>query len=173
MTPDWIMNQEILSKVRPDAGVAGIAQLQQRTVRSLLSPNRLLRMMENEIKEPGTYTMANLYSDLEKGIWTELRNSQSVDMYRRNLQKIHLEELIKNLEPKISPTFGFNFAGYKVVNGPSMDPKKSDIVSLTRGTLMELHKDLEKAAKKADDKMTKYHYQDCQQRISTALGLED
>lgn len=173
MTPDWIMNQEILSKVRPDAGMAGIAQLQQRTVRSLLSPNRLLRMMENEVKEPSTYTMANLYGDLKKGIWTELRNGQDVDIHRRNLQKIHLEELIKNLEPEIGPSFSFNFAGYKVVNGPSMDPKKSDIVSLTRGSLMDLHKDLEKAAKKADDTMTRYHYQDCLNRIEKALEIED
>ena len=173
MTPDWIMNQEILSKVRPDAGMAGIARIQESTVRSLLSPTRLLRMMENEVKDPGTYTMGNLYSDLKKGIWTELRSGQNVEIHRRNLQKIHLEEMIKNLEPEIPPSFSFNFPGLKVVNGPSMDPKKSDIVSLSRGSLMELHKDLEKAAKKADDKMTKYHYEDCMQRIAKALELDD
>lgn len=173
MTPDWIMNQEILSQVRPDAGVAGIAQLQERTVRSLLSPNRLLRMMENEIKEPSTYTMVELYGDLKKGIWTELRSGQVVDIHRRNLQKIHLEELIKNLEPEVSPSFSFNFAGYKVVNGPSMDPQKSDIVSLTRGSLKALHKDLAKAAKRSDDIMTKYHYEDCINRIEQALDMED
>lgn len=168
-TPTWIMNQDILSKVRPDAGVAGIAQMQERTVRSLLSPTRLLRMVENEVKDPNTYTMVNLYDDLKKGIWTELRTGQKVDVYRRNLQKIHLEELIKNLAPEEAPSFSF----FGSSSGPSMDPKKSDIVSLSRGSLMDLYNDMEKAAKKADDTLTKYHYQDCMMRIQQALDLED
>ena len=172
-TPEWLTDQEVLNKVRPDAGVAAIGGLQERTLNSLLSANRMIRMMENTVAEPNNYGIQELHDDLYNSIWTELKNNQPVDVYRRNLQKIYLEKLIANLEPKLSSRFSFSGNGYRVVNGPSMDPKKTDMVSVTRGSLMSLHKALKKGAKRANDKMTRFHYLDCLERINKALELED
>jgi hypothetical protein len=172
-TPSWMIDQELLGRVRPDAGVAAIGGIQQSTLNSLLSVSRMLRMIENKAGDPGNYSVQDLHTDLHNSIWTELKTNQPVELHRRNLQKMHLEKLISNLEPKSAPSVSFSFSGLKVVNGPSMDPMKTDIVSITRGNLMELHEALEKGAKKASDKLTKYHYQDCLKRVEKALEIED
>jgi hypothetical protein len=177
-TPDWLTNKEILSRVRPDGGVAAIGGLQQRTLNSLLSANRMIRMMENAVVDSDSYTIEEMHDDLNEGIWPEFipRNPTAlpVDVHRRNLQKIYLDKLIANLEPELSPTFSFSGNGYRVVNGPSMDPMKTDIVSVTRGVLMELHDKLDSVDdKKTLDSITEYHYKDCMQRIKTALKLDD
>ncbi len=172
-TPDWLVNQEILSRVRPDGGVAAIGGLQERTLNSLLSAGRMIRMMENTVVDPNNYGIQEMHDDLYRSIWTELRANQAVDVHRRNLQKMHVEKLIANLEPEISPSFSFSGNGFRVVNGPSMDPVKTDIVSVTRGALKELHSDLKKGAKRTTDKMTRYHYEDCLKRIEKALKVED
>jgi hypothetical protein len=39
--------------------------------------------------------------------------------------------------------------------------------------LKDLHERLEKAARRAPDTMTEYHYEDCMQRIEEALDMED
>ncbi|GAB5553448.1 MAG: zinc-dependent metalloprotease [Saprospiraceae bacterium] len=172
-TPDWMIDEELLGRVRPDAGVAAIGNIQQSAINSLLSVSRMQRMIENKAGDPNNYGIQEMHEDLHKSIWTELKTGQAVDLHRRNLQKMHLEKLISNLEPKAGFSFSFSSRGLKVVNGPSMDPMKTDIVSITRGNLMELHEQLEKGAKKASDKLTKYHYQDALNRIERALELDD
>ncbi|MEM6380559.1 MAG: zinc-dependent metalloprotease, partial [Bacteroidota bacterium] len=151
-TPNWMIDEELLGRVRPDAGVAAIGNLQQSTLNNLLSVTRMLRMIENKAGDPNNYGVQEMHDDLNKIIWTELKTGNAVDLHRRNLQKMHLEKLIANLEPKRGFNPSFSFLGLKVVNGPSMDPMKTDIVSITQGNLMELHESLEKGAKKASDK---------------------
>ena len=172
-TPEWLMSEEILSKIRPDAGVAAIARLQESTLNSLLSVGRMSRMMENVAQQPNNYSISELHDDLYRGIWTELITGTNVSMHRRNLQKIHLEKLISNMDPKGGGSFSFRGYGFNLVNGPSMDPKKTDMVSITMGNLKKIHSSLKKAVKKADDDMTKYHYEDCIMRIEEALDMDD
>ena len=172
-TPTWLIDKKLLSRVRPDGGVAGIGRLQESTLNNLLSASRMMRMMENMETDPTNYSIQALHEDLHKSIWTELRSNQAVDVHRRNLQKMHVMKLISNLKPEVRPSFSFSGGGYRVVNGPSMDPMKTDIVSITQGNLMDLHTELSKAAKKASDKMTRYHYNDCVKRIEKALDMED
>ena len=170
-TPTWLMDQKVFAKLRPDQGVAMIGKLQSSTLSSLLNPTRLQRMLEAESIFSNTYTVQNLYNDLYTNIWAEAKNGVAISIHRRNLQKIFMEKLIETLsakEPRISPFY----RRLGIIIGTQMDPKLTDIVSLSRGTLKMLHDDLKKQVKKADDQMSRYHLEYCIGRISDALDLD-
>lgn len=162
-TPDWLLEPQILNKLRPDHGVAAVAELQERTISSLFSTDRLQRIIENSSADNNAYSIDALYKDLYNGIWSELKNGEETPMFRRNLQKIFLQQMIEMLEPKESNSRSW------VKTGPSMNPMLTDMVSINRAWLDTLEKDLKKAAKKANDSLTRYHLQDCLVRIQDAL----
>ncbi|MEZ5044641.1 MAG: zinc-dependent metalloprotease [Saprospiraceae bacterium] len=165
-TPEWLLDKNVLNKLRPDQGVAAVAQIQEATLNSLMSISRLQRMIETE-SAGNAYGMEEFYNDLYRGIWSELNQSGPISTQRRNLQKIYIETMIGMLKPKdAASSFGGN-------SGPTLKPTYSDIVSMSHGTLEKLHGDLKKASKKYADKLSAYHIKDCMHRIEEALDMED
>jgi hypothetical protein len=149
-TPQWLMDPVILKRIRPDNGVAAITGIQESTLNSLLSNTRLQRMIENEAADPTTYSAANLFDDLRSGIWSELSNGQAISVHRRNLQKVFLDKMIT------------------IYKEPA-DAKKSDVPSLALATLQQLKTSIGAAAMSSNDSMSRYHLQDCLERIELAL----
>jgi hypothetical protein len=92
-----------------------------------------------------------------------------IDASRRNLQKIFVEKMIATLNATgAAPSFGFGFRGTVVPN--AVDPRKTDIISVTRGHLLTLKDEIKSALYQLTlDKMSKYHLQDCLFRIEKAL----
>lgn len=172
MTPNWLLDPNILNKLRPDQGVAAVARLQESTLNSLMSVSRLQRIIETESRGGEVYGMEELYDDLYKGIWSELNRSGAISTHRRNLQKMYVEKMISMLEPKAGSGFRFSFGGAGIT-GPSMNPKYTDIVSMSHGTLLRLHSDLKKASKKYGNNISGYHVKDCLRRIEDALDMDD
>ena len=102
--------------------------------------------------------------DLKDGIWSELKNNKSIDVYRRNLQKSFISRLgyiMKNEQPPTRPGWGSYITSIKV--------DVSDIRSITMGTLLELKKDLNKAVKRYSDKVLKSHLSYCIAMIDDAM----
>jgi hypothetical protein len=168
-TPQWLMDKSVTQYFKEDFGVNRLADLQGSTISSLYRTDRLQRLIEAETNFDDAFGLSDFYDEMQKGIWAEVYSGSSTDVYRRNLQKIHLEKMISLLESKEAPRFSSS-TWYRAT--PQVNPAMTDIRSLTMGTLMELHKDLEKAARKADDNLSKYHYLDCAKRISDALDME-
>ncbi len=168
-TPTWLMNRDILARIKPENGTNAIANLQERTINSLYSTSRLQRLIDAHAIDPSAYGLEEFFMDMQNGIWRELNSGAATTTPRRNVQKMHLNKLIELLEPaeassgRISTYFR---------STASVDPVMSDISSISTGTLIELYESLEKAAKRSDHKMTKYHYQDCARRISEALDMD-
>jgi hypothetical protein len=162
-TPEWLLETEIMNRIRPDQGVAAIGGLQRSTLSSLLSISRLQRMIETSAGFPDAYSVHNLYTDLYNGIWSEIKKGQAISMHRRNLQKIFLEKLIEMREAKAPSSRSW------VKTGPSMDPQLTDIVSINRAFLKKLQADLKKGVKKAGDELSKYHLEDCLYRIEQLM----
>ena len=168
-TPTWLMNKEILARIKPENGTNAIANLQERTINSLYTTSRLQRLIDAHAMDATAYGLEEFYMDMQNGIWRELNSGAATTTHRRNVQKLHLNKLIELLEPaeasagRVSTYFR---------STASVDPVTSDISSMSTGTLIELHEALEKAAKRTDHKMTRYHYQDCARRISEALDLD-
>jgi hypothetical protein len=167
-TPVWLLDQNILSKIKPESGVEAIKALQEYTLTSLFAGDRAVRLMETGLSAKN-YTLDDLFTDLENGIWSEAKTGKSIDLYRRNLQKVYAEKLIDLLKPgkanvlsvPVGITYGFST---RVV-----ELEKTDLPSVARAHLESLKTTLQGAIARSTDKNTKYHLQDVHQRIKQAL----
>jgi hypothetical protein len=94
-TPNWMLDENIFSKTEFSGSVERVRGLQARTLNNILDAGRMARMIENETLNGSAkaYTLVNMMSDLRKGVWSELYNGKSIDTYRRNLQRAHLDRL--------------------------------------------------------------------------------
>ena len=170
-TPTWLLDPNILAKIRPDGGVDFIEKLQETTLNSIFANERLQRIIETTAKSAGAYSIDELFTDVRSGIWAELKTRKAIDNYRRNLQKAFVEKMASMLNPPPSmPTGATNArSGFGAVVPSATDPKKSDIVSVVRGNVIALQSEIKGALPLMTDKMTKYHLQDCLYRIEKAL----
>jgi hypothetical protein len=169
-TPEWLLDKKILGLIRPEQGVNAISGMQESTLSSLLGTARLQRMVETQATAKDAYGIEQLFTDLRTGIFSELKSGAPISVYRRNLQKVMVEKLISMLKPAApSPAVRINFYG---TTTQVPDPKKTDIYSMTFGTLTQLQKDLKKSAKSSSDALTKYHLEDCHERIKQAMNSE-
>jgi hypothetical protein len=169
-TPTWLIDPVVLSKIRPDAGVESIRGIQDATLNNLLDLNRMARLIEINSQDPKSYSIDELFTDLRKGIWSELTSKKPIDQYRRNLQKGFVEKmgsLFGNNSPSIA--FSFSAPGFRFGTGPTTDLKKSDILSLARGHLVELKAQISAAIPQTTDRLSRLHLQDCLERIKNVL----
>lgn len=161
-TPTWLLDQNILAKINPDNGVEAIKSLQDRTLSSLLDGDRLVRLIETSSLSKKNYSVDELMSDLRKGIFSEVKTNTPIDIYRRNLQKLFVENVIKALDIDKKATARFNRKTIKL--------SETDIPSIARGQLTELKSQLKVAASLTSDRLSKFHLQDLVSRIDTALN---
>ena len=168
-TPTWLLDEKIISKTRPDQGIDAISRIQEATLNTLFAPDRMQRFIETNAKFPSSYNMDELFTDVRTSIWSELRSRKMIDASRRNLQKIFVEKMIATLNATgVTPSFGFGNRGSVVPL--AVDPRKTDIISVTRGHLLTLKDEIRIALMQTTlDKMSKYHLQDCLFRIDKAL----
>ena len=164
-TPKWMLDKNIFSKTEFSGSVERVRGLQARTVNNILNPGRMARMIENEtMNGSNAYTLVSMMSDLRRGVWSELYNGRSIDTYRRNLQRAHLDRLDYLLN-KAKNQRGANF-GYFKQSGININ--QSDVKSVARGELKRLQRDA-KAASYKGNTLTRYHLQDVVDRIDTIL----
>jgi hypothetical protein len=161
-TPTWLLDQNIISKINPDNGVEAMKSLQGGTLNSLLSGDRLIRLLETSSLNKKNYSVDELMSDLRKSIFSELNTNASIDIYRRNLQKLYVNNLIEALDNEDK----------KTASGLNRRPVKyseTDIPSIARGQLNELKNRLKSGASTNTDRLSKFHLLDLVSKISLAL----
>jgi hypothetical protein len=103
-----------------------------------------------------------LMSDLRKGIFSELNTNATIDIYRRNLQKLYVNNLIEALDNE----------GKKTASGLNRRPvsyNETDIPSIARGQLTQLKNSLKLGAAANADRLSKFHLLDLVARINTGL----
>jgi hypothetical protein len=161
-TPTWLLDQNILTKINPDSGVEAMKNLQGGTLNSLLSGDRLIRLLETSSLDKKNYSVDELMSDLRKGIFSELNTNATIDIYRRNLQKLYVNNLIEALDNE----------GKKTASGLNRRPvsyNETDIPSIARGQLTQLKNSLKLGAAANADRLSKFHLLDLVARINTGL----
>ena len=126
----------------------------------------MARMIENETLNSASksYTLVNMMSDLRKGVWSEIYAGSSIDTYRRNLQRAHLDRLDYLLN-KAKNQRGAN-KGYLKRSGININ--QSDVKSVARGELKRLQRDVKNASRRGNT-LTRYHLQDVVDRINLIL----
>jgi hypothetical protein len=161
-TPTWLLDQNILNKINPDSGVEAMKALQGGTLNSLLAGDRLIRLLETSSLSKKNYSVDELMSDLRKGIFSELTTNTAIDIYRRNLQKLYVNNLIDALDND----------GKKSASGlnrKSVKYSETDIPSIARGQLNELKSKLKLGAASNSDRLSKFHLLDLVSKINAAL----
>ena len=161
-TPTWLLDQNALAKINPDNGVELIKGIQDGTLSSLLSLDRMARLMETSSMNKANYSIDELMSDLKRGIFSELRTNTAIDVYRRNLQKAFVSKLIDAISLDKSATANFNGKTIIMVN--------TDLPSIARGHLIELRSQLKAANASVTDRLSKFHIADLVARIDKALN---
>ncbi|UGS22638.1 zinc-dependent metalloprotease [Flavobacterium channae] len=160
-TPKWLLDQNILSKIKPENGVEAIKSIQDGTLSSLLAGDRLIRLLETSSQNKANYSVDELMSDLRRGIFSEIRTNAPIDIYRRNLQKLFVSKLIETMSS--DKTNIAIFSGRRIVLADT------DIPSIARGQLNELKSQLKLAAASSADRLTKFHLNDLVARIENAM----
>ncbi|MFC4267531.1 zinc-dependent metalloprotease [Polaribacter marinivivus] len=165
-TPTWMIDKNIFSKTGFSGNIERINSIQTRGLNGVLSPGKMARMIENEtLNGNDAYKITTLFYDLRRGVWSELYNGKTIDTYRRNLQRAHIERLDYLLNDAKSQR-GFN-AGYLKRSTVNID--QSDIKAMVRGELNRLKRDIKANVGKAANTVSKYHLQDALARIDMAL----
>lgn len=172
-TPTWILDQNVISRIKPGSGVETIRGLQEATLNSIFDYSRMQRLIETSAINANAYSLDDMFTDLRKGLWSELATRKAIDNFRRNVQKVHVEKLISLLNPtpsSASVVRGFSSPFFPASPAsPVADPKKSDVISLARANLVQLQNEVNAAIPTTADRMSRYHLQDVSARIKQAL----
>jgi len=166
-TPEWLLEKSIFDKIESAGSIERIRGLQVRTLNNLLNHGRMARLIENEaLNKNDAYTLLDMMTELRLGLFTEMRIGQNFDVYRRNLHRAYIDRmsfLMTKEQPKLSENIR-RFSKRTEVNA-----SQSDIRAIVRAELKILKRDIKNAITRTRDKMTRYHFQDIEERISLIL----
>lgn len=155
-TPEWLIDRQLMEKAKI-LPVNVICSLQSGVLARLINKNTLDKMSENEILNgKKAYTSAQMFNDLKKVIWSNLGQS---DIYKRNMQKAYVENLINLLDKK----------GNADKNASGKRPAYSEAPAIAHGQLTEL-KRLGTSAASMTSGTAKGHYQNLITLIDNALS---
>jgi hypothetical protein len=166
-TPQWMIDEELFTRVEPAGMVDRIRQTQVSVVNRVLDFERMQRLIESEARlGDDAYTLGEMMTDLRQAVWTELGNGSNIDTYRRNLQRGYLERmeyLMENELPPIPAQFR------QFITRTEVDVSQSDIRAFARGELGVVRADATRALNQRHDTATTYHLRDVVARIDAIL----
>lgn len=155
-TPEWLIDRQLMEKAKI-LPMNVICSLQSGVLARLINKNTLNKMSENEILNgKKAYTSAQMFNDLKKIIWSNLGQS---DIYKRNMQKAYVENLINLLDKK----------GNADKNASGKRPVYSEAPAIAHGQLTELKRLVTSAAGMTSG-TAKGHYQNLITLIDNALS---
>jgi hypothetical protein len=171
-TPLWLKNDEIFDKIEqyhmPVAFGIELNKLQQDAIDNILTRGRISRLWWAEQANPGKkiYTVNDLLTDLNKGIFKELYEGKNVDSYRRNMQKIYLGRLIQQVFVAGDPLS-------TIPTGGAYHISQTDLMYLLKDAMKQQQQLFKKALQNPSlNKLTRFHVQDLSDRITAAFHAE-
>ena len=164
-TPKWLVDNSI-AEYTGNNKIATIGNIQSSAVDRLLSNTTLDKLIRAGEANAAAYSVNEMITDLRKGIYTELASRKSIDVYRRNLQKMFAERLMNNMEESAIPAAIQTGRG-----GPSASnySNNSDTKSVARMQLKILSAEIKAALPLYQDMMSKAHLEDVLVRINHSL----
>ncbi len=151
-TPDWLIVPEVLDRIEATGIVTRLLNFQKRYLNSLFDKSRTDRLMEAQATEGDkAYALTDLFADVQNGIWSELKSSEAIDAYRRNLQRAYIQKmasLMKSTEDQ------------------------SDVKAVVRFMLKRLIKEINTNITKQSNPISSFHLEDILERIDEILNPE-
>lgn len=164
-TPEWMLDDEIINRLRDYGTVESMRSMQVRALNSTLEWRKLGRIIENEaMNGSDAYGILELMADLRNGIWSELRNGATIDTYRRNLQRAHIDRLETLMTGDLDEP-----AAFARFRGPGINAKQSDIRPVVRAELKAMQSAIRAAIPRTRDRMSKIHLEDALVRVNDIL----
>ena len=154
-TPTWLVDSNILNKIDYAGYTDRLRGLQVRQLNRILSFDVLGRLIDYKAMDASNYSALELLKELRRGIWSELSSRKNVSVYRRNLQRAHIERLEYLMTQDMRSRFGSR----------TFNVDQSDVRALVRGELNVLKNQLKSAVNAAVNTETKYHYRDALERV--------
>jgi len=166
-TPTWLIDQNIFNRIEYSGSVERLRKVQVNTLNNILSLGKLARLIEHETANPSeAYKILEMMKDLRQGIWSETKSGRTIDIYRRNLQKAHIDRLEFLMT---APSEGKKSTSGGYQKSTVINTSQSDIRSIARAELNTLKREAKNAVAKTRDSMSKYHLQDVVERIEAIL----
>ncbi|MGM0545785.1 MAG: zinc-dependent metalloprotease [Bacteroidota bacterium] len=170
-TPSWMIEHDVLDRINQSTVIDEMRSAQVTVLNDLTDPQRLARLIEFEARSSeDTYDAFEMMDDLRNGIWSELDNNSSIDVYRRNLQRAYLErmEYLMNNELDSVPDAFQEFAGWT-----NVDVSQSDIRPIVRNQLEILLENIQNTKNRVSDRKTGAHLADAEKRVENILDSDD
>lgn len=192
---DWLFDCELNKytfpiKNTPEGRIENAPSLLLKNAQSyifwdLLDNRRLIRMSENErLNAEQAFTPVELMDMLYDAVFKQNEQSKKMTVEKRFIQKGLVDALIqsvsnnvvtkKNKSLRSGQDLDENMAADGVIRTisfyGSLSDRISDAISVKRGLLLRIKRNIEKNCRKGD-KATKYHYEDMLLRIDHALDI--
>ncbi|QJP35332.1 zinc-dependent metalloprotease [Nonlabens sp. Ci31] len=151
-TPNWLVDKQILQNINPDGYFEVLRSVQTRHLNSLLSFDRIGRLINSETVDTDYYAAIDLLQDLRMGMFSR----STIDIYKRNLQRAFVDRL-----------------EYLMTTAPSRSDynvAQSDVRALVRGELNTLQSTLLRKRNATTNKVDRYHYEDLLARVELILN---
>ncbi|GAB3424673.1 zinc-dependent metalloprotease [Niabella aquatica] len=162
ITPAWIIQTDYAA-VTGENPLSVISKLQDRALNSLVNAATISKLAGFEAMDQAkAYTPNEMLNDVRKSIFSELAARKTINIYRRQLQKLYVEKLIA-LTAEQAP------AALKGSAGNTANFKTSDVLSAVKGQLRTLSGEIRIAANSYSDAASKNHLLDLQERIRNVL----
>jgi hypothetical protein len=170
-TPKWMLDESILADIG-ETPVQVIYRSQDAVLTRLLSAHTLNKLLAGEAATgTSAYKITDFFGDMQSDIFTEVKNSQAIDVYRRNLQKLYVQKLIDLVKPKpVENVIVIPAGGRRAGPGQQRELEETDAVSVAKAQLRLINNMIKTALPNTTDSMTSYHLQDLSDRINEALN---
>ncbi|MDP5077178.1 MAG: zinc-dependent metalloprotease [Nonlabens sp.] len=150
-TPTWLVDKNIVQNIDSDGYFDKLRGVQVRHLNSLLDFDTLGRLINAETVYTNYYTALDLLQDTRNGLF----DNNSLDIYKRNLQRAYVDRL-EYLMTQNNPRAGYNIA-------------QSDVRALVRGELNTLQNTLRAKRNSSSNTVNRYHYDDLMARVNLIL----
>ena len=168
-TPLWIMDPKYFSLIK-QGSFYQVLRMQDNMLKRVMSVSTFAPLLWFQTTFPEkAYTPAMLLNDLKNGIWSELRTKNvSVDIYRRNVQKLYVNQLAYLL---VNPGSGGK--------GDAMDGANyyltitTDLHVIFKNHAKQLLSDIIKALPYCKDELSRVHLLESRRMLNGIIKSDD
>ncbi|WP_405376710.1 zinc-dependent metalloprotease [Nonlabens sp. Asnod3-A02] len=151
-TPTWLVDKKIVQNINPDGYFDVLRSVQVRHLNSLLSHDRIGRLINSETVDTDYYSALDMLQDVRKAVFS----SSKVDIYKRNIQRAYVDRL--------------NYLMTETPRRSTYNVAQSDVRALVRGELKALQSTLRSKRNASSSKVNRYHYEDLLARVDLILN---
>lgn len=166
-TPLWLIDKPLLDNIGGNPLLV-VSRSQETVLTRLISNNTLSKLIEGEAFDGDkAYKITSFFTDINDAIFREVKSNQSIDVYRRNLQKIYVDKLIELVKPAPASPVRMPVPGNTTATN---SVKQGDVVSVAKAELRAINALVKSSLPSQKDSLSSYHLQDISDRIEEALN---